>query len=63
MMDIENPNEPARIESQKQEEEDLYNKLQQLNKYMDFLDIQEDYIKDDQIKLKRYTCIFTQGRT
>jgi 26S proteasome regulatory subunit T3 len=34
-------------------EEDLYNKLQELNKYLDFLNIQEDYIQEDQIKLKR----------
>ena len=43
----------ANVESGRSEEEDLYNKLQQLNKYMDFLNIQEEYIKEDQIKLKR----------
>ena len=41
------------VEAGRSEEEDLYNKLQQLNKYMDFLNIQEEYIKEDQIKLKR----------
>jgi len=35
------------------EEENLYNKLQELNKYLEFLNIQEEYIKEDQIKLKR----------
>lgn len=37
----------------KHEEENLYNKLQELNKYLEFLTIQEEYIKEDQIKLKR----------
>lgn len=28
-------------------------KLQELNRQLEFLNIQEEYIKDDQIKLKR----------
>jgi hypothetical protein len=43
------PKQEARLE-----EENLYNKLQELNKYLEFLNIQEEYIKEDQIKLKRY---------
>lgn len=54
MMEIEAINEGvARQEAQRSEEENLYNKLQELNKYLEFLSIQEDYIKEDQIKLKR----------
>jgi 26S proteasome regulatory subunit T3 len=34
-------------------EEDLYKKFKALEKELDFLKIQEDYIKDDQKKLKR----------
>ena len=51
-MEIELPNIELtkNIEGSKTEEENLYNKLQELNK---FLTIQEEYIKEDQIKLKR----------
>lgn len=48
MMEVELPEGAT-----KHEEENLYNKLQELNKYLEFLTIQEEYIKEDQIKLKR----------
>lgn len=53
MMEIESQDAGIRNETVKVEEENLYNKLQELNKYLEFLSIQEDYIKEDQIKLKR----------
>ena len=54
MMEVEMQDMPAKCDANKSEEENLYNKLQELNKYLEFLSIQEDYIKEDQIKLKRY---------
>jgi len=39
--------------NRKTEEEDLYERLQKLNQQLEYLNIQEEYIKDDQIKLKR----------
>lgn len=53
MMDIELQDVPPKSETNKSDEENLYNKLQELNKYLEFLSIQEDYIKEDQIKLRR----------
>lgn len=54
-MEVESPTYDAvrGNEINKTEEENLYNKLQELNTYLEFLTIQEDYIKEDQIKLKR----------
>lgn len=53
MMEVEQPEGVTKLEVNKNEEENLYNKLQELNKYLEFLSIQEEYIKEDQIKLKR----------
>lgn len=53
MMDIEVHENTPKLEGAKGEEENLYNKLQELNKYLEFLSIQEDYIKEDQTKLRR----------
>lgn len=52
-MEVEQPEGVTKLEVNKNEEENLYNKLQELNKYLEFLSIQEEYIKEDQIKLKR----------
>lgn len=41
------------IETTAHAEEDLYTKLKNLQKQIDFLGIQEDYIKDEQKNLKR----------
>lgn len=53
MMEIEMTADFSPKQENKLEEENLYNKLQELNKYLEFLNIQEEYIKEDQIKLKR----------
>ena len=53
MMEVETQDIAVKSETNKSEEENLYNKLQDLNKYLEFLSIQEDYIKEDQIKLRR----------
>lgn len=53
MMEIEMTSDFSPKQETKLEEENLYNKLQELNKYLEFLNIQEEYIKEDQIKLKR----------
>ena len=53
-MEIEMHEGSPKLDATKNEEENLYSKLQELNKYLEFLSIQEDYIKEDQIKLKRY---------
>jgi tetrahydromethanopterin S-methyltransferase subunit G len=52
-MEVEMQDIVPKLEVAKNDEENLYNKLQELNKYLEFLSIQEDYIKEDQIKLKR----------
>ena len=54
MMEVETQEVAAKTDVNKSEEENLYNKLQELNKYLEFLSIQEDYIKEDQIKRRRY---------
>lgn len=53
MMEVEMQELTPKQDGGKGEEENLYNKLQELNKYLEFLSIQEEYIKEDQIKLKR----------
>jgi hypothetical protein len=61
MMEIELTSDHlAKQETSKAEEDNLYSKLQELNKYLDFLSIQEEYIKDDQIKLKRYSPCYPE---
>lgn len=54
MMEIEMVGESSPKVEGRAEEENLYSRLQELNKYLEFLNIQEEYIKEDQIKLKRY---------
>ena len=47
---------PSRTTEQHQEEEqeeDLYTRLKQLQRHLEFVDIQEEYIKDEMKNLKR----------
>lgn len=55
-MEIELPHSHAYSTYERQLEtdtEDKYKKLQELERHLEFLKIQEDFIKEDQKKLKR----------
>ena len=53
MMEAEVMVDTTRTDNRRTEEEDLYERLQKLNQQLEFLNIQEEYIKEDQTKLKR----------
>ena len=44
---------PKLQQEEEQQEEDLYTRLKQLQRQLEFVDIQEEYIKDEMKNLKR----------